>query len=231
MNNKESLTDNFNQKNHQDELILYKNPEVIDQIERIKKRANELHQNFEKHCDKHWKVWIKREQDRIFDRKFGDVKPELKYGSMSMSWEEARTLCFNEARVKVNTRIHARHENLNRSSQRMRDAIMVQAREHHQSQGIKRQHLDQEVREIHQSIHRQRMDAYHDFEKNKGQRVDEARRNLSQTPERDVYAAYKQQDREILAHKEHQIQQAYEKHGFNYEMEKHALTQKFSQKL
>ncbi len=226
-----TLKDNFNQKNHLDAFILYENPEIDNQIERIKKRTGELHQNLQEHCDKHWKVWTKREEDRIFDRKFGNVKPELKYGSKSMSWDEAKMLCYNEARVKVNARIQARHENLDHSSQRMRDIIMNQARERHQNQGMKRQQLDQDVKEIHQSIHRQRMDAYHDFENNKGQRVDEARRNLSQTPERDVYENYKQQDREILAHKEHQIQQAYEKHGFNYEMEKHALTQKFSQKL
>lgn len=231
MNNKESLTDNFNQKNHQDELILYKNPEVIDQIERIKKRANELHQNFEKHCDKHWKVWVKREQDLIFDRRFGDVKPEPKYGNMSMSWEDAMTLCFNEAREKINAQIKAFHENVDADSQRKQDLVMNKARQYYQSHGLARQRLDQEVTEIHQSIHRQRMDAYHDFENNKGQRVEEARKNLSQTPERDVYENYKQQDREILAHKEHQIQQAYEKHGFNYEMEKHALTQKFTQKM
>ncbi len=216
--------------------ILHAHPGDFDQIEDIKNRTQALHIRLKEHHDKHWLMWVQKEQDQIFTKKFGAVKPEHKrleytHKGKSMTWNEARMWCFNEARARINTKINMRHDHLDQASQNMRDAIMNQARNRYQTQGLAQQRLDSEVKEIHQSIHRQRMDAYHDFENNKVQRVEEARRNLSQTPERDVYAAYKQQDRNILANKENLLTQAYERHGFNYAMEKPVLTQKFTQKL
>lgn len=231
MDNTPALQDDFNQQNHLDKFILHANPETVDQIESVKKRTEEIHEKLKDHHARHWMIWVKKEQDSIFERKFGGAKPAYNYGSRSLTWDDARAFCFNEARVKINTRIKARHENLDITSQRMRDTVMDQARHRHQNQGMARQRLDHEVKEIHQSIHRKRMDAYRDFEANKIQRVEEARKNLSQTPERDVYESYKQQDIDILTQKEHLLTQTYEKHGFNYQMEKHALTQKFTQKL
>jgi len=216
--------------------ILHAFPEAFDQIEGIKNRTQALHIKLTEHHNKHWLIWVRKEQDKIFTKKFGEVKPEHKrleytHKGKSMTWNDARRWCFNEACARINTKINMRHDHLDQASQDMRDTIMDQARNRTQTQGLARQRLDSEVKEIHQSAHRQRMDAYHDFENNKVQRVEEARRNLSQTPEADVYAAYKQQDRNILANKENLLTQAYEKHGFNYQMEKPLLIQKFSQKL
>ena len=91
-----------------------------------------------------------------------------------------------------------------------------------------RERLDQDVKDIHATINRLHMDAYRDFEANKTQYVEAARKHHAEHPELEVYERYKQIDADILAQREHLLQQAYEKHGFNYEMESYALKQKFN---
>ena len=91
-----------------------------------------------------------------------------------------------------------------------------------------RERLDQDVKDIHATINRLRMDAYRDFEANKTQYVEAARKDHTEYPELEVYERYKQTDTDILARRENLLRQAYEKHGFNYEKEAYALKQKFN---
>lgn len=237
MDNTSSLTDGFNQQNHLDAFVLHAYPDVADKLEEIKDRTQNLHLKLKAHHDKHWLIWVKKEQDRIFVEKFGSNKPQYQHPDFGrngrfQSWDEARRWCFNEARARINSKISMSHDNLDIASKNMRNAVMEQAR-HRYQQCQSRQHLDRDVKDIHRNIHQQRMALYRDFEDNKSQRVEDARYGGSLTPEKDVYSTYKQQDNDILNRKEHLLTKAYEKHGFDYEMEKHdqVLTQNFNQKM
>jgi len=93
---------------------------------------------------------------------------------------------------------------------------------------LARNRLDLDVKDIHTTISRLRMDAYRNFEAHRSEYVEAARKNHAPHPELEAYERYKQIDTDILAQKEHLLQQTYEKHGFNYEAESHALKQKFN---
>ncbi len=78
MDTTSNLMDDFNRQNHQDAFILHDNPDISDKLEDIKNRTQDLHLRLKEHHDKHWLIWVRKEQDRIFTKRFGDIKPEHK---------------------------------------------------------------------------------------------------------------------------------------------------------
>jgi len=225
-----TLTDQFNAADPDFLKNIYGNEDALEDVRKIEERRLEITKKLEEHCHKHREQWTVRQAAKLYTKE----KMELNYDPPKPHNSKLHELPWNKhmhaAREMVDWRIHDRMQMLDTTARRMQQNV-VEITLSEKYQGMARARLDHEVKEIHQSTHRQRMDTYRDFEANKIQRVEEAKKNLSATPERDVYSAYKQQDRDILANKEHQLGQAYEKHGFNYALEKHELTQKFSQKL
>lgn len=223
-----NLKEIFNQHFDRDALVLHEFPETIDKIESIKNKATLIRVHMEAHCNRHWMVWTKKEQDRIFVQRFGDVKPAYTLKDKTMTWEEARRLSFNQARDIINQRIQNRYQRIDTISNNMRERTMQAARQQYEEQGLARQWLDKEVKQIHQTTNTKRMDVYRNFEATKGQRVKYAIAAGSENPERDVYTAYKQQDRDLLSQREHSFRQAYQNHGFNYDNDQHSLKRQFN---
>jgi hypothetical protein len=204
------------------------NTEAVKTVEKIRNKADILKEQMETHCAKHWMTWVIKEKEELFQKYFGNNNLDYKLGGKRLTVQEAKTLCFNQARNNVNGRIADRLDNINTIRDRIQDRIIEQAREYLPERTLARQTLDQDVQEISQTIQRQRMDAYREFEQSKGERVESARRSLSATPELDVYEAYKRQDNGLLAQKENLIQQAHEKNGFTYEPPRQSLTRAFN---
>lgn len=225
------LTDQFNDKNPNFLQDAKGNAKVLEAVRIIEERRIMLEKKLEQHCEKHRSQWIEKQTVRLQAKQANQMQYNLPRPSTSMASNMLRNHHVTQAIQMVDLRIEGRMQTLNSRGRQMQyDAMRPMiADQKHQNQA--RQRLDLEVKEIHQNIHLQRMDAYRDFETNKMQRVEAARKALSQTPERDVYEGYKQQEQSILARKEHQLKQAYEKHGFNYESEKQTLTQKYNHKM
>lgn len=227
-----NIADQFNTQNPAFLRDAQGNEEVLEAVRIIEERRIALEKKLEQHCEKHRSHWIEKQTIKLQAKQANRMQYNLPQSPASMIitnrlWNHHML----QAIQMVDLRIEGRKQTLNSRGRQMQfNAIkpMIADQKH---QDLARQRLDSEVKEIQQSIHRQRMNAYRDFETNKGQRVEAARKALSQTPERDVYESYKQQDKNFLASKEHQLKQAYEKHGFNYEAEKQALTQKYNHKM
>lgn len=225
------LTQQFNAKNPDFLKDVQDNREALEAVRKIEERRVMLAQKLELHCQKHRDLWIAGEAERQYAKESHQLQYNLpqpkNFGPQVTQWNDH----VRQATFLIDARIESRMQSLDTISRRMQNDAVLEMINQQKHQQLARQHLDQDVREIHQTVHRERIDTYRDFEANKVQRVEDARRNGSSMPERDVYEAYKQQDNNILAHKEHLLTQAYEKHGFNYEMEKHALTQRYNQKM
>ncbi len=225
------LTHQFNTKNSDILKDAQGNTQALETVRKIEERRITLEQKLEQHIQKYRNLWITREAEKQHAQENRQLQYNLPQPQSFSVHNNYWNNYIHQATRVIDARIEARMQSLDTISRRMQSDAIHETIDQQKHQQLARQRLNQEVREIHQSTNRRRMDVYHDFENNKVQRVEEARRNNSSTPERDVYAAYQQQERNILADQEHQLRQAYEKHGFNYEMEQHALTVKFRQKL
>lgn len=225
------LSDQFNDKNPAFLQDAQGNEEVLEAVRIIEERRIALKKKLEQHCKKHRSQWIERQATRLQARQSNQMQYNLLQPQATVAGNMLWNHHMTQAIQMVDLRIEGRKQTLNSRGRQMQFNAMrpMIADQKHQNQ--ERQQLDLEVKDIQQSIRRKRMDVYRDFEANKKQRVEAARKALSQTPERDVYEGYKQQDRDILASKEHLLKQAYEKHGFNYEAEKQTLTQKYNHKM
>jgi hypothetical protein len=225
------LTDRFNAKNSELLQEAQGNEKALHAIRVIDERRIELTQKLELHCQNHRLQWITQQAMKLQEQQ----KEQLQYSVPTPSGALAHHNGWNhrvlQATQMVDARIEERLQTLESISRRMQSNAIELILIDQKNRELAKQQLDQEVKEIHHETHLQRMDAYRDFEEHKTQRVEEARQNHSQTPERDVYEDYKQQDKDILMKKELLLKQAHEKNGFNYENEQHSLTQQYNHKM
>ena len=94
-----------------------------------------------------------------------------------------------------------------------------------------RQVLSREVQDIIQSTRTKRADLSRDFDANKAHYVEIARKNGAKHPASDAYLEYKSRLSAVSAERDHALRQAFQRHGFVYENERHKVKHAFNMKV